>query len=79
MEGEISNIKSDFMNDNNESISSKDVVDLEKYKEKKMNEKNENPAKLKKPDGRDKSQDIEEEIEQEYKQENYYNRDKKGL
>jgi hypothetical protein len=44
-----------------------------------MDEKHDELAKQKKPDGRKKSRDIKDETELEYRQDIYKNRDKKGL
>ena len=80
MKDEINAIKSDFA-DNTKTNNKTDEVEIDDIKlfQEKMDEKHDNPAKQKKPDGRDKSRDIKDEKDLEYKQDIYKNRDRKGL
>jgi hypothetical protein len=80
MKDEINTIKSDFADNTktNNKIDEIEIDDMKLFQEK-MDKKHDDPAKQKKPDGRDKSRDIKDETELEYKQDIYTNRDKKGL
>ena len=80
MKDEINAIKSDFA-DNTKTNNKTDEVEIDDMKlfQEKMDEKHDDPAKQKKPDGRDKSRDIKDEKDLEYKQDIYKNRDRKGL
>ena len=82
MENEINAIKSDFADNtkgNGKGGSDEVEIDDMKLFKEKMDEKHDEPAKQKKPDGRKKSRDIKDETELEYRQDIYKNRDKKGL